>query len=122
MMVTDKQADIAILRTLGATPSSIMGVFIVQGTLIGVIGTVLGTIGGILLALNVDTVVPAIEGFFGTKFLDPEIYLITDLRGDVRWPQVSLAAAASFLVSVLATLYPAWRASRTQPAEALRYE
>jgi lipoprotein-releasing system permease protein len=122
MMVTDKEADIAILRTLGATPLSIMGVFIVQGALIGIIGTVLGGVGGVALALNVDTVVPAIEGFFGTKFLDPEIYLISDLRGDVQWQQVALATSAAFLASALATLYPAWRAARTQPAEALRYE
>lgn len=122
MVVTDKEADIAILRTLGATPRSIMAIFIVQGTVIGFIGTLLGVIGGIALATNVETLVPAIESFFDTKFLSPDVYYISDVPSDMRWPDVYLIAAVAFVMSILATLYPAWRASRTQPAEALRYE
>ena len=122
MLVTDKESDIAILRTLGATPKSIMGIFMVQGTLIGVIGTILGVIGGISLSLNLDTVVPFIENLFGFRVLDPGIYYISDLPSDLHWDDVWLISGVSFLFGVLSTLYPAWRASRTQPAEALRYE
>lgn len=122
MVVTDKEADIAILRTLGATPRSIMVIFMVQGTVIGLIGTLLGVIGGIALASNVETLVPAIESLFGVKFLSPDVYYISDVPSDMRWPDVYLIAAVAFIMSIVATLYPAWRASRTQPAEALRYE
>lgn len=122
MVVTDKEADIAILRTLGATPGSIMAIFIVQGTLIGLIGTLLGMIGGITLATNVETLVPAIEHLFGVKFLSPDVYYISDVPSDMRWSDVYLISAVAFVMSITATLYPAWRASRTQPAEALRYE
>ncbi len=122
MTVNDKQADIAILQTLGSTPRSIMAVFIVQGALIGVIGTLLGLAGGIALALNVETLVPAIERLFGIQFLSPDVYYISDLPSDLHWSDVQRIAAMSLLLSLLATLYPAWRASRTQPAEALRYE
>ena len=122
MTVNDKQADIAILQTLGSTPRSIMTVFIVQGALIGVIGTLLGLAGGISLALNVETLVPAIERLFGIRFLSPDIYYISDLPSDLHWEDVGRIAVMSLLLSLLATLYPAWRASRTQPAEALRYE
>ena len=122
MLVTDKESDIAILRTLGATPKSIMGIFMVQGTLIGVIGTILGVIGGISLSLNLDTVVPFIENLFGFRVLDPGIYYISELPSDLHWDDVWLISGVSFLFGVVSTLYPAWRASRTQPAEALRYE
>jgi len=122
MVVTDKESDIAILRTLGVTPGSIMLIFIVQGTLIGLIGTLLGMVGGITLADNVETLVPAIEHLFNTKFLSPDIYYISDVPSDMRWSDVSLITFVAFLMSIAATIYPAWRASRTQPAEALRYE
>jgi lipoprotein-releasing system permease protein len=122
MVVTDKQADIAILRTLGATPASIMGIFIVQGTVIGVIGTLLGTAGGIALALNVETIVPAIERMLQIQFLSAEIYYISELPSDLQWDDVVKVSGVAFLLSLVATLYPAWRASRTSPAEALRYE
>ena len=122
MVVTDKQADIAILRTLGATPMSIMGIFIVQGTTIGLIGTLLGLLGGVSLALNVDTVVPFIESLLGIKFLAPDVYLISDLPSQVLASDVIMIASIAFALAVLATLYPAWRAGRTQPADALRYE
>jgi len=122
MVVTDKQADIAILRTLGATPLSIMGIFIVQGITIGLIGTLLGLIGGVSLATHVDVVVPFIEQLFGVKFLAPDVYLISDLPSQVQWSDVSTIGLVAFGLATLATLYPAWRAARTQPAEALRYE
>ncbi|MBL0038593.1 MAG: lipoprotein-releasing ABC transporter permease subunit [Nitrosomonadales bacterium] len=122
MAVTDKQADIAILRTLGASPSSIMKIFIVQGALIGLIGSVLGVGGGVLLSLNIDTVVPFIERLLGMHFLSKEVYFINELPSDLQRGDVLVVACFSFLISLLATLYPSWRASRTQPAEALRYE
>ncbi len=122
MVVTDKQADIAILRTLGATPLSIMGIFIVQGITIGLVGTLLGLIGGVSLATHVDVVVPFIEQLFGVKFLAPDVYLISDLPSQVQWGDVSTIGLVAFGLATLATLYPAWRAARTQPAEALRYE
>ncbi len=122
MVVTDKQADIAILRTLGLSPRSVMAVFMVQGTLIGLIGTLLGLVSGILLASNVKQIVQGIEQFFHTKFLSEDVYYITELTADI-WPSdVISICAVSFILCVLGTLYPAWRASRTQPAEALRYE
>lgn len=122
MVVTDKQSDIAILRTLGATPRTVMGIFMVQGVLIGVFGTLLGLFGGISLALNIETLIPAIEEFFGIKFLSSDVYYISDLPSDLRWFDVYKIAGLSLVISLLATIYPAWRASRTQPAEALRYE
>jgi len=122
MAVTDKQADIAILRTLGASPRSIMKIFIVQGVVIGVIGTLLGSIGGIALALNLDVVVPFIEQLFRVQFLAKDVYYISELPSDLRYPEVMLVAGMSFLICLLATLYPSYRASQTQPAEALRYE
>lgn len=121
MMVQDKQADIAILRTQGASPRSIMGIFLVQGTLIGVLGTIAGLIGGVLLATNVDVVVPFIEQFTG-PVLNPEVYYIDKMPSDLRVPDVVKVGLMSFGLSVLATLYPAWRASRTDPATALAYE
>ncbi len=122
MVVTDKQADIAILRTLGATPRSVMVVFLVQGFLIGAIGTLLGTVGGISLALNVETIVHAIEQAFGIEFMPADVYYISDLPAEIHWDDVWQITGMAFLLSLLATLYPAWKASRTQPAEALRYE
>jgi lipoprotein-releasing system permease protein len=122
MVVTDKQADIAILRTLGATPASIMGVFMVQGVTIGLIGTLLGLVGGVSLTLNLHVVVPFIENLFGIKFMSPDVYLIGDVPSELIWGDVVVIAVVAFGLAMLATLYPAWRASRTQPAEALRYE
>ena len=122
MVVTDKQSDIAILRTLGATPRTVMRIFVVQGTVIGVIGTLAGVLGGIALATNVETLVPAIERFFETRFLSEEIYYIAEVPSELRRENVVLIALVAAAMSVVATLYPAWRASRTQPAEALRHE
>ncbi len=122
MAVTDKQADIAILRTLGASPRSIMKIFIVQGVVIGVVGTLLGSVSGIALALNLDVVVPFIEHLFGVQFLAKDVYYISELPSDLRYHEVVVVTGISFLISLLATLYPSYRASQTQPAEALRYE
>ena len=122
MAVTDKQADIAILRTLGASPGSIMKVFIVQGAMIGTIGLAMGVIGGVLLALNIETVVPAIERALGIQFLAKDVYYISDLPSDLQWRDVGIITGVSFLLTLVATLYPSWRASRINPAEALRYE
>jgi lipoprotein-releasing system permease protein len=122
MAVTDKQADIAILRTLGASPASIMKIFIVQGVVIGLIGTLMGSVGGILLALNLNVVVPFIEHLFGVQFLAKDVYYISELPSDLRYHEVILVSGLSFLISLIATLYPSYRASKTQPAEALRYE
>lgn len=122
MVVTDKQSDIAILKTMGAGSRSIMGIFMVQGSLIGLVGTILGVIGGIALALNVETIVPWLEQTLNTEFLSGEIYYISDLPSELRWSDVVTFTLLSFGISLLSTLYPAWRGSRTQPAEALRYE
>lgn len=122
MAVTDKQADIAILRTLGASPRSIMKIFMVQGMLIGLIGMGLGVIGGVLLALNIGTIVPFIEHLFGVQFLSKEFYYISELPSDLQKGDVFVVAGMSFLISLFATIYPSWRASKVQPAEALRYE
>ncbi len=122
MAVTDKQPDIAILRTLGAAPAGIMAVFIVQGALIGVIGTLIGVGGGVLLALNIHVVVPFIENLFSVHFLAKDVYYISELPSELLWGDVITIAAVSFVLSLLATLYPSWRASRVNPAEALRYE
>jgi len=122
MAVTDKQADIAILRTLGASPKSIMQIFMVQGMLIGLIGMGLGVLGGMLLALNIGTIVPFIENLFGVHFLAKEFYYISELPSDLQKGDVFVVAGMSFLISLFATLYPSWRAAKIQPAEALRYE
>jgi len=122
MVVTDKHPDIAILRTLGASPASIMKVFVVQGAVIGVVGTLAGVIAGVLLALNIDTVVPAIERAFGFQILSREVYYISDLPSDLHWADVWSVALVSLGLAFVATLYPSWRASRVNPAEALRYE
>ncbi|MFO1323150.1 MAG: lipoprotein-releasing ABC transporter permease subunit [Burkholderiales bacterium] len=122
MVVTDKQADIAILRTLGAAPSSIMAIFIVQGALIGVIGTAIGIAGGVLLALNIDVVVPFIERTLNVQFLDKSVYYISDLPSDLQRGDVVTIAAIALGLALVATIYPAWKAARVNPAEALRYE
>ncbi|MDC8013064.1 lipoprotein-releasing ABC transporter permease subunit [Tahibacter soli] len=122
MLVTDKQADIAILRTLGATPGSIMGVFMVQGVFVGVIGILIGVVSGVIMALNLEAVVKWIEHTFGVAFLSPDVYYISDLPSDMHWSDVGLIALLGFVFSLLATIYPAWRAARTEPAAALRYE
>jgi lipoprotein-releasing system permease protein len=121
MLVQDKQADIAILRTQGASPASILSIFVVQGTLIGVLGTVAGLVGGVLLASNIDVVVPFIERFTG-PVLNPEVYYIDKMPSDLRSADVIKVGIMSFGLSLLATIYPAWRASRTDPARALAYE
>ena len=122
MAVTDKHPDIAILRTLGASPASIMQIFVVQGILIGLVGTLIGVGGGILTALNIDVVVPAIERAFNFQFLSREVYYISELPSDLHWRDVAWVATVSIVLSLVATLYPSWRASRVNPAEALRYE
>ena len=122
MAVTDKQADIAILRTLGARPLSIMTIFIVQGALVGFIGLGLGIAGGVALALNIDVVVPFIQNLFGVQFLSKEVYYISDLPSDLQWGDVWGVTLIAFVLALLATIYPSWRAARVNPAEALRYE
>jgi len=122
MVVTDKQADIAILRTLGMKPSSVMVIFLIQGAVIGIIGNVLGAIGGVSLALNVEVVVPFIERLFGVDFMPADVYYISDFPSELHWNDVFQIISIAFLLSILFTLYPAWRGARTQPAEALRYE
>lgn len=122
MVVTDKRADIAILRTQGMTPRNVMGIFIVLGTVIGLAGTLLGGVGGVLLACNVETVVPAIERLFGIRFLSADVYYISELPSKLLWSDVYKITGVAFLLSILATLYPAWQAARVKPAEELRYE
>ena len=122
MVVTEKQSDIAILRTLGASPKSIMSIFVIQGTVIGFVGTALGAVCGILLASNVEDIVSGIESFFDMKFMTKGYYPINELPSQINSADVILVCAVAFALTVLATIYPAWKASRTQPAEALRYE
>ncbi len=122
MVVTDKQSDIAILRTLGASPKTIMGIFMVLGSLIGVVGTLLGVVLGIIAALNVSEIVSGLESLLGIRFLSPDVYFISYLPSELQWRDVAVISIAGLSMSFLATLYPAWRASKTQPAEALRYD
>ena len=122
MVVTDKKADIAILRTLGATPLSIMGIFMVQGSVIGVVGTLSGCVLGVLAALNVSQGVAWLEHTLGIQFLSSDVYFISYLPSELIWSDVLIICGAALSLSFLATLYPAWRASRTEPAEALRYD
>ena len=122
MVVTDKQSDIAILRTLGASPRSIMGIFMVQGATIGIIGNIVGIVTGVILALNMESIADWIEKTFGFEFLDPRIYYISKLPSDLHAADVAVIGGAALVITLIATLYPAWRASRTHPAEALRYE
>ncbi len=122
MTVTEKQSDIAILRTLGASPASVMAVFVVQGALIGVLGTLLGVAGGLVLACNLDVIVPAIEHSFHVHFLDPSIYFISALPSDPQAGDIVPIALISLVLCLVATLYPSWRAARVEPAQALRHE
>jgi lipoprotein-releasing system permease protein len=122
MTVKDKQSDIAILRTLGASPRSIMKIFIVQGTLVGLLGSALGVLLGVTVALNVDVIVPFIEHLFGIQFLSKEIYLISEIPSELRWPDVASIGGLAVLLAFLATLYPSWAGARVKPAQALRYE
>jgi lipoprotein-releasing system permease protein len=122
MVVTEKRSDIAILRTLGLAPGGVVGAFFTQGLVIGATGTLLGVLLGLLLAFNVGTIVPALETLFGFHVMDPSVYYITEIPSDPQLPQVLLIAAIAFLLTVLATIYPALRGAATHPAEALRYE
>ena len=122
MTVTDKRADIAILRTLGASPHSIMGIFVVQGAMVGVIGTVAGLVLGLGVAFNIDVIVPALERLFSASFLPQDIYLISRMPSDPQQSDILPIAVISLVLAFLATLYPSWRASQVNPAEALRYE
>lgn len=122
MMVTDKQSDIAILRTLGMPPSGIMQIFIIQGVVIGLIGTILGVIGGVALALNIEHLIASIEQMLGYQFLPADVYYISTLPSDLRWDDVTTVAISAFILSVISTLYPSWRAAQVRPAEALRYD
>jgi lipoprotein-releasing system permease protein len=122
MTVTDKRADIAILRTLGASPASIMGVFVVQGAMVGVIGTLAGLLLGLGVAFNIDVIVPALENLLHASFLPKDIYLISRMPSDPQRSDILPVAVISLVLAFLATIYPSWRASRVNPAEALRYE
>ncbi|QOY96439.1 lipoprotein-releasing ABC transporter permease subunit [Massilia sp. UMI-21] len=122
MTVRDKQSDIAILRTLGASPRSVMTIFMVQGTLVGVLGAVLGVGLGVAVALNIDVIVPFIERSFQVQFLSQEVYLISEIPSQLRWGDVGWIGGVAVLLAFLATLYPSWSAARVKPAEALRYE
>ncbi len=122
MTVTDKRADIAILRTLGASPRSIMGIFVVQGAMVGVIGTLAGLLLGLGVAYNIDVIVPALEQLFHASFLPKDIYLISRMPSEPQQADILPVAVISLVLAFLATLYPSWRASQVNPAEALRYE
>ena len=122
MVVNEKRPEIAILRTLGLTPASVLVIFLIQGTLIGLVGAGVGAAAGVALASNLETVVPAIERLLGQKFLSPEIYYLDDVPADIRGSDVAAIVAVAFVMSVIATIYPAWRGANTQPAEALRHE
>jgi lipoprotein-releasing system permease protein len=122
MTVIDKEADIAILRTLGARTGSIMTIFIVQGAVIGCVGLLLGVAGGVTLALNIDVVVPFIERLLGTQFLAKDVYFISDLPSELQWGDVWGVTLIAFVLALAATLYPSWRAAKVNPAEALRHE
>jgi lipoprotein-releasing system permease protein len=122
MTVKDKQSDIAILRTIGMTPGSLMVIFIIQGVIIGLVGTFLGILLGVPIALNVNEIVHFIEQLFHTRFLSPDVYYITEIHSDLRLHEVLTYAFSAFALSILATIYPAWRAAKVQPADALRYE
>lgn len=122
MVVTDKRADIAILRTLGMSPNSVMGIFFVQGVTSGILGTLIGGILGVLTALNIGDIIIFVENLVGYQLFPADVYIITDFPAELRWSDVTTIVIASIGISMLATLYPAWRASKTHPAEALRYE
>lgn len=122
MMVTDKQSDIAILRTLGMTPKNIMTIFMVQGTLIGLFGTLIGVVGGVTLALNVESIIAGVENILGYQFLPADVYYISSLPSDLQWNDVTVIGLTAFALSLLSTIYPSWRAAQIRPAEALRYD
>ena len=122
MVVTDKQGDIAVLRTLGAGSRSIMKIFIIQGTVIGLAGIVLGVLGGVWLAENINPIITAMEEFLNVRFMSPDVYYISELPSDLRWQDVAVTAALAFLLAVAGTIYPAWRAAQIRPATVLRYE
>ena len=122
MVVTDKRGDIAILKTQGLTSGSVMGIFMVLGAVIGVVGTVIGTVGGVILALNVETIVPAIEKVFQIQFMAADVYYISELPSKLVWSDVYTIAGMAFSLSLMATIYPAWQAAKVNPAEVLRYE
>lgn len=122
MVVKDKRADIAILRTLGASPRGILKIFMTQGTAIGLIGTIAGVALGVLIAVNLETLIHGLEAVLGVHFLDAKVYYISDLPATVQWPDVLKISLTTFLLCCLSTLYPAWRAARTQPAQALRHD
>ena len=122
MTVTDKRADIAILRTLGASPASVMAVFMVQGAAAGIVGTLAGVGLGLTVAFNVDVIVPAIERLVGVTFLPGSVYLISHMPSDPQRADIVPIVVVSLLLAFAATIYPSWRASRVQPAQALRYE
>lgn len=122
MVVTDKQKDIAVLRTIGASPLSIQAIFIIQGLVVGIIGALLGLLGGVVLSLNIDVIIPFIESVFGFQFFPADVYYISQVPSKLDWNDVWAVSGLAFVLTLLATLYPAWRASRIQPAEALRYE
>ncbi len=122
MAVADKRSDIAILRTLGSSPNQIMLIFMIQGALIGIIGTLIGASLGVTIALNIDVIVPFVESFLGVDLLSKDVYYISDLPSELKFNDVIVTVAVSFFLSISATIYPSWRASKTRPAEALRYE
>jgi len=122
MVVTDKRADIAILRTLGLSPHKVMGIFFVQGVTSGLLGTLIGGVLGVLTALNVATIVPFLEGLLGFQLFPADVYVISNFPAELRWGDVVTIVISAVVMSMIATLYPAWRASKTQPAEALRYD
>ncbi|MBM4225860.1 MAG: FtsX-like permease family protein [Gammaproteobacteria bacterium] len=122
MIVKEKQGDIALLRTLGASRADILRTFAIQGVLIGLVGTLAGALLGIALADQIEAIVRTIEGLFGVQFMDAKVYFMTDLPAVVEWSDVARVCGVAFVLCALATLYPAWRAARTEPAEALRHE
>ena len=122
MVVKDKQSDIAILRTVGARPSSILKIFVTQGSIVGFVGTLAGVALGVLIALNLEPIVGFFESVFGIKFLAADVYFISDLPSELRWVDVARIASIALVLALVSTLYPAWVAARTAPAEALRYD
>lgn len=122
MVVTDKQSDIAVLRTLGASTPSVMAIFIIQGSVLGVLGTLMGTLGGLLLAGNLESIIPFVEMILGIDLWDETVYYISELKADIRRDDVILIMIISFTMSILSTIFPSWQAAKTDPAEALRYE